>query len=194
MEFLSSVYQEYQFDKSLTATERLRDESGTFIPGSGSRVPRAVFIGSSPNSVERLHRRPLSGKTGDKFERCINDAGMLRSDVFITYIVKYQIPANRFPQVLSEQELAESLPTLRREIAILGRGGCRTIVTMGLSTLNALVGSHYQSTGSKMFLGEWTVFSIDDPRRVLSSGTPREARKLNRTLQDVGQHVNNLVD
>ena len=189
MEYLSSLYDEYQHNRDLKATQALRNKSIYIIPGSGSRVPRAIFIALNPTIVEYKNRRPISGKSGDVFERMLNKAGILRSDIFITHIVKYYTQAGREP---TAQEINEALPYLRREIAILGRGAYRTIVTIGPSVPELLF-DEPRIDGS-FFVNGWRIFNIEDPRVVIPQKNSAEIRKLQSSLNEIGNYVNSLVD
>ena len=194
MEFISSLYEDYQFDRKNGAIQALRSHENPFVPGSGSRVPRAIFIGMFPKAIETKNRRPLSGRIGDKFEEIINDAGMLRSDVFITYVVKYPMPSTRSPSMPTVEEVAESIPLLRREIAILGRGEGRTIVTMGLPVLKALISTPVTSVGHTFEFDRWKIFSIEDPREVLSGNDKNAQLKFRQAMNAIGQYVNDMVE
>lgn len=178
MEYLSSLYQEYQYDPNLEAIQALRRIFVSMVPGSGSRVPRAIFVGMNPMPVEHKNRRPISGKSGAAFEEMLHRAGMMRSDLFITYLVKFCTQGNREP---SAQEIKESLPYLRREIKIVGQGGCRTIVTMGPSVFQILFQGKTQA-------GDWTIFNIPDPRSNMPDSD------LQVRLNEIGNHVNSLVE
>lgn len=183
MEYLSSLYQDYLHDSSLKAVQKLREIFVSVVPGSGSRIPRAIFIGMNPTPIEHRNRRPLSGNPGDAFETMINNAGMMRSDIFITYVVKFCTQGNRDA---SAQEIEESLPYLRREIKIVGQGGCRTIVTMGNSVFQLLSGQ--KDVQRKTQIGGWTIFNLPDPRV-----NPRDAN-LQIRLNEIGSYVNSLVE
>lgn len=189
MEFLSDIYDKYQFDRRLSATQELRRFAMCqFIPGSGSRLPRAIFIGYKPDANEHTNRRPISGHHGDMFERMLNDAGMLRSDVFVTYLIKFFAP-----RPVSAQEKREALPLLRREIALMGRGGCRTIALMGDQATESL-GISPIEPGQSITLDGWNMFQIEDPRQVFRSRDRRAIKAMQLHLNTIGQHVNNLVE
>ena len=140
--------------------------------------------------MEKRNRRPLAGNIGDKFELMLNDAGILRSDIFVTYIIKFPLPLHRGPL---PEEISESLPYMRREVALLGKAGCRTIVTMGLPAYQAIADPKATSVGG-MRTGEWVVYSMDDPRDVLRGKETNDVRRMQLRLNSIGRHINDLVE
>lgn len=66
--------------------------------GEGSPTTRLMFIGEGPGADEDESGRPFVGKAGQLLTQILNAAGIDRSDVFITNVVKCRPPNNRVPQ------------------------------------------------------------------------------------------------
>ena len=198
MQYLFQIYDEMQFDYDLLHIQRLR-RSSNFVPGSGSLVPRAILVGEAPGANENREQRPFVGRSGIFLEGVLKDSGMLRSDVFITNVVKYQPPGNRDP---SPKEINESLPFLRRELALLGTSGCRTIIAMGKIACSSLLGEDISVTNYRgKFLpmkNGWQVFVTYHPSFIIRSIRPDSPpslveKQFRADFRTVGEYVNTQV-
>lgn len=182
MEYMSNIYNEYQFDKSLKETQRFRRDVSNFVPGSGSHVPRAIFVGMCPDAVEKKNKRVLSGKAGEEFEIILDKSGIFRSDIYITYIVKYFMTGIPYQALIEE-----AAPYLTREINLLKEGGCRTVVAMGTTAYHNLI--------DIVDSDDLEFFCVEDPRIALSPFANKVATKrFKQELGIIGQRINDLVE
>lgn len=198
MQYMFQIYDEMQFDYDLLHIQNLK-RSSNFVPGSGSLVPRAILVGEAPGANENRERRPFVGRSGVFLEEVLVQSGMLRSDLFITNVVKYQPPGNRDP---SPKEIHESLPFLRRELALLGTSGCRLIVGMGKIACSALLGedisvTNYRGNFLPMKNG-WQLFVTYHPSFIIRSIRPGSRpslveRQFRADFRAIGEHVNAQV-
>jgi len=68
------------------------------VTGEGPADAEIMFIGEAPGFHENEQGRPFVGAAGKFFEQLLEQAGLTRSEVFITNVVKCRPPANRDPQ------------------------------------------------------------------------------------------------
>jgi DNA polymerase len=86
------------------------------VPGEGPANAAVFFIGEGPGRTEDEQGRPFVGASGRFLESLLRDAGMDRSQVFITNVVKCRPPDNRDPR---PAELAACRDYLDRQIALV---------------------------------------------------------------------------
>lgn len=68
------------------------------VPGVGPCSARIVFIGEGPGKDEDIEGEPFVGRAGRVLNDAFENAGVLRSDVYITNLVKCRPPGNRKPR------------------------------------------------------------------------------------------------
>jgi uracil-DNA glycosylase family 4 len=95
------------------------------VPGEGPADARIMLIGEAPGWNEDQQGRPFVGAAGKFLEELLAKAGMSRSDVFITNVVKSRPPGNRDPL---PDEIAACAPFLERQIEVIDP---EVIVTLG---------------------------------------------------------------
>lgn len=110
----------------------------TFVPGIGAYDPDLMCIGEAPGKIENETGIPFSGPTGAVFDECLREAGLSRSEVYITNVVKYQPPLNDFKKLhLINVDLAKSIDELWDEIR---RNNPKCILAIGNEALEAVTG------------------------------------------------------
>ena len=125
------------------------------VPGEGQLSAKIMFIGEAPGRSEDEKGRPFVGAAGRILDELLKKAGIERSEVFITNIVKCRPPNNRVPK---EDELIACRPYLDRQIAlikpkvicILGRTAYSSL--LGGSSITANRGKILKRAGQKYFL------------------------------------------
>jgi DNA polymerase len=125
------------------------------VPGEGQLSAKIMFIGEAPGRSEDEKGRPFVGTAGKILDNLLEKAGIERSQVFITNVVKCRPPNNRMPE---EDEVAACRPYLDREIAlikpkvicILGRTAYSSLLGGGSITANR--GKIVKKEGQKYFL------------------------------------------
>lgn len=95
------------------------------VPGEGPADARVMLIGEAPGWNEDQQGRPFVGAAGKFLEELLAKAGLRRSEVFITNVVKSRPPGNRDPL---PDEIAACAPFLDRQIGIIDPD---VIVTLG---------------------------------------------------------------
>ncbi|MBC7868876.1 uracil-DNA glycosylase [Candidatus Saccharibacteria bacterium] len=95
------------------------------VMGSGDINADIVFIGEAPGKKEDEQGLPFVGAAGKFLDKMLMQAGLARSDVYITNIVKYRPPNNRDP---SPEEKKTFWPYLVRQLNIIQP---KIVVTLG---------------------------------------------------------------
>jgi uracil-DNA glycosylase len=67
------------------------------VPGEGPSDAEIMFVGEGPGFHEDQQARPFVGPAGRLLEDLLSTAGLRRSDVYITNVVKCRPPNNRDP-------------------------------------------------------------------------------------------------
>lgn len=100
------------------------------VMGDGSADAQIVFIGEAPGKQEDLQGLPFVGASGKFLNSMLESAGLVRSDVYITNIVKYRPPNNRDPKPEEKEACKE---WLHAELAAINP---KLIVFLGRHSMN----------------------------------------------------------
>jgi DNA polymerase len=86
------------------------------VPGEGPAAADVMLVGEAPGAKEDETGRPFVGSAGRFLDRLLGEAGLDRSDVFITNVLKARPPGNRSPKAA---EVAHSRPWLDRQLELV---------------------------------------------------------------------------
>jgi uracil-DNA glycosylase family 4 len=125
------------------------------VPGEGQLAAKIMFVGEAPGRSEDDKGRPFVGAAGRILDEMLAKAGIQRSQVFITNVVKCRPPNNRVPE---DDEVSACMPYLDRQIAlirpriicILGRTAYSSL--LGGTSITANRGKVIEKAGQKYFL------------------------------------------
>jgi uracil-DNA glycosylase family 4 len=106
-------------------TPELAEQATQLVIGDGNLDSEIIFIGEAPGKNEDLQGLPFVGAAGKFLNEMLAAAGMERSDVYITNIVKYRPPNNRDP--LPEEKKA-FWPYLLKQLQIIKP---KVVITLG---------------------------------------------------------------
>ena len=104
------------------------------VPGDGQTSAKIIFIGEAPGKNEDEKGRPFIGVAGRILDEALQKAGIERSQVFITNIVKCRPPGNRIPE---DDERAACSPYLDRQISLIAP---RIICILGATAYSSILG------------------------------------------------------
>lgn len=104
------------------------------VPGEGPTEAEIFLVGEAPGRDEDATGRPFVGRAGKLLDRALDDAGIKRSQAFITSVVKCRPPKNRRP---NKREMQTCLPYLRQQIQLVNP---KVICLMGNVASSALLG------------------------------------------------------
>lgn len=94
----------------------LAETATQLVMGHGNPKADVVFIGEAPGKNEDLKGVPFVGAAGKFLDQMLAEADMVRSDIYITNIVKYRPPNNRDPK---PEEKKAFWPYLVKELQII---------------------------------------------------------------------------
>ncbi|MFY9228316.1 MAG: uracil-DNA glycosylase [Candidatus Microsaccharimonas sp.] len=103
----------------------LAETAHNLVMGDGDLDADIVFIGEAPGKNEDEQGLPFVGAAGKFLNEMLAAAGMERSDVYITNIVKYRPPNNRDPL---PEEKAAFWPYLLKQLQIINP---KVVITLG---------------------------------------------------------------
>jgi len=104
------------------------------VPGEGPTHAEIMFIGEGPGASEDKQGRPFVGASGKFLDELLAQAGVTRSDVFITNVVKCRPPGNRDPQPIEVETCTTNY--LDNQIKIVNPS---IIVTLGRHSMNKFI-------------------------------------------------------
>ena len=117
------------------------------VLGEGPPTARLVLVGEQPGDREDIEGHPFVGPAGRLLDRALERAGIERSDVFITNVVKHfkytQRGRRRIHQRPDAVEVAACRPWLDAELALIKP---RALVAMGATAAQALLGRQIRVT------------------------------------------------
>ena len=121
-------------------------ETGTqTVFGEGSADADVVFVGEQPGDREDLEGRPFVGPAGQLFDQALEEAGIDRSQVYVTNVVKHfkwkPQGKRRIHQKPNWREIAACRPWLDAEVAVLRP---RVLVCLGATAAQALLGRDFR--------------------------------------------------
>jgi DNA polymerase len=105
------------------------------VPGEGPTSARIMIIGQAPGRNEDETGRPFIGRAGKFLDKLLEQAGIRRSDVFITSVVKCFPPKNRIPK---KDEIKACNSYLREQIRLVKP---KVIVLLGNVAIRAVLGN-----------------------------------------------------
>src|SRR5438445_10336005 len=111
------------------------------VPGSGNIQSEIIFIGEAPGRSEDLQGEPFVGTAGQILSEALEYAGLKRSDIYITNVVKCRPPNNRQPlkeeQDACREHLLKELEIIRpKMICILGNTAFSSLLNGNSITKN----------------------------------------------------------
>jgi uracil-DNA glycosylase len=113
------------------------------VMGEGKRGAPVMLVGEQPGDREDIEGHPFVGPAGRVLDEGLERAGIAATDTYITNVVKhfrYQARGKRrIHQKPDRWEVNACLPWLRAEITVVKP---RTIVLLGATAAQALLGSH----------------------------------------------------
>lgn len=151
----------------------LAEQATQLVIGDGNPDARIVFIGEAPGKAEDEQGLPFVGASGKFLNEMLAQAGLVRSDVYITNIVKYRPPNNRDP--LPEEKKA-FWPYLLRQLEIIDP---RVIITLGRHSMEYFIPDakisqqHGQAKRVKYHDSEFLVIPLYHPAAALYNGSMR---------------------
>jgi len=115
--------------------------------GEGLKKSKVMFVGEQPGDREDVDGKPFVGPAGRMLDRALVEAGIERSEVYVTNVVKHfkytMRGKRRIHQRPDREEIAACRPWLEAE---LGQVKPRVLVCLGASAAKALLGPKFKVT------------------------------------------------
>jgi uracil-DNA glycosylase family protein len=115
--------------------------------GEGSSGAQVMFVGEQPGDQEDKAGRPFVGPAGRLFDEALEDAGIDRTQVYVTNVVKHfkwrARGKRRIHQKPNWSEIAACRPWLDSELAAVEP---RVLVCLGATAAQALLGRQFRVT------------------------------------------------
>jgi uracil-DNA glycosylase len=133
--------------------------------GEGSRQAKVMFVGEQPGDREDIEGHPFVGPAGKLFDKAMEEAGISRSDAYITNVVKHfkytMRGKRRIHQRPDAEEIAACRPWLDAELAVVKP---QVLVCLGATAAKALLGPSFKVTKQR---GEF----VESEMAPLATGT-----------------------
>jgi DNA polymerase len=104
------------------------------VPGSGPAPAGMILVGEAPGREEDLSGKPFVGRGGRLLDQALQQAGLDRSEIFITSVIKCRPPNNRKPM---KKEMSACLPFLLAQMEIVKP---KVVCLMGNTAAAAVLG------------------------------------------------------
>jgi uracil-DNA glycosylase len=119
----------------------------TVFGEGGGRRPKVMFVGEQPGDQEDREGHPFVGPAGKLLDRALGEAGIERSQVYVTNAVKHfkwtAVGKRRIHSKPNAREINACRPWLEAEIATLKP---QVIVCLGATAAQTLLGKHFRVT------------------------------------------------
>jgi uracil-DNA glycosylase len=126
--------------------------------GEGRRRSVVMFVGEQPGNEEDLTGKPFVGPAGRLLDQALEEAGVDRSQTYVTNVVKHfkwePRGKRRIHKKPNAQEIAACRPWLEAEIAVVKP---KVIVALGATAAQALLGRQFRVTKQRGQLIDWTL-------------------------------------
>ena len=144
--------------------------------GEGPARARVMLVGEQPGDKEDKAGRPFVGPAGRLLDDALDRAGVARSEVYITNVVKHfkftQRGKARIHQKPNAAEQAACRPWFEAELGVVRPD---VVVCLGATAAQAILGRQFRVTQQRGQLLEWPPkFEVptDDPPLVLATVHP----------------------
>ena len=113
--------------------------------GEGKQTSTVMFVGEQPGNSEDLQGRPFVGPAGGLLDRALDEAGIDRSKVYVTNVVKHfkwePRGKKRIHKKPNAAEITACRPWLEAEIDVVKP---RVIICLGSTAAQAILGPRFR--------------------------------------------------
>ena len=173
-----------------TACDLYRTGTQTVF-GEGSAQAEVMFVGEQPGDQEDLQGKPFVGPAGQLLDRALEEAGIDRSRVYVTNVVKHfkwqARGKRRIHQKPNWSEIAACRPWLEAELDVVRP---RVLVCLGATAAQALLGRDFRVSRMRgepvaSDLAEHVVATVHPSSILRADDREREFAELVRDLEKV---------
>lgn len=109
-----------------------------YVPGVGNPNAKLLVLGEAPGEYEDDEKMPFVGPAGRELDHLLKAGGFSRSEVWLTNVVKFRPPENKFARIGElGLDLEECYKEIEREIKEIGPN---CILALGNEALKATTG------------------------------------------------------
>jgi uracil-DNA glycosylase len=160
------------------------------VPGEGLKRARLMLVGEQPGDQEDKQGRPFVGPAGRILEQALDDAGIVRGDVFITNAVKHFKFEQRGKRRLHKRPNAYEIERCRWwldiERALIKPG---IVIALGATALRSVSG---KSVAIKKVRGRLT--ALPDGGRMLATIHPSYILRIRDDADKAAQYRQFVAD
>jgi uracil-DNA glycosylase family protein len=113
--------------------------------GEGTKSAEVIFVGEQPGDQEDIQGKPFVGPAGQLLDKALEEAGIDRSQVYVTNVVKHfkwtARGKRRIHQKPNWSEIAACRPWLEAELDVVQP---RVLVCLGATAAQALLGRDFR--------------------------------------------------
>ena len=126
--------------------------------GEGPATAKMFLIGEQPGDQEDIEGKPFAGPAGKLLDECLEVAGIDRSSIYVTNVVKHfkftERGKRRLHKKPNSREIFACRPWLEAELAAVKPA---VIVCLGATPAQALLGRDFRTTQSrgKLLQSDW---------------------------------------
>lgn len=166
------------------------------VPGNGSISAKIFLIGEAPGYQENKSGNAFVGKSGKRLNKWLEMAGLRRSDLFITNVLKCQPARNRFPS--SDGPADACLPWLNAQlkaiqplaVILAGKQALHYVVMRtALGMAEPIAPWIGKILRRRDLYGETRFGVIYHPAFILRTGNPWDEEKCITTLTTIAEYV-----
>ncbi len=111
------------------------------VPGIGPRNAKIAIVGEAPGAYEDAQLRPFVGPAGGVLEQCLHAAGLIRSEVYLTNVVKVRPSKNNISPFFDGKTFsAEGMEWVTELRSELDEQRPNIIVACGKTAMAAITG------------------------------------------------------
>jgi uracil-DNA glycosylase len=115
--------------------------------GEGLKKAKVMFVGEQPGDREDIEGKPFVGPAGRMFDKALVEAGIDRSEVYVTNVVKHFKYTMRGKRRIHQRPDAEQIAACRPWLeAELGQVRPQVLVCLGATAAKALLGPRFKVT------------------------------------------------
>lgn len=142
------------------------------LTGEGNINAKILFVALSPGAKEDIGNRMFIGPSGRVFNRLLQAAGIERSAVYMTNLVKCVLPKNRKPSwheiEACSRFLDDEILVIQPQVIVpLGYFACRSILTKYHANTSSEEMSFKNVNGKLLVVEEMKIFPLTHPSALL---------------------------
>ena len=121
------------------------EKARRIVPGAGLTTAKVAIVGEAPGAYEDMQLKPFVGPAGGVLEHCLHAAGLIRSDCYLTNVVKVKPAGNVIDPYFSTTKgtfSAEGMMWVEELRKELDEVEANVIVACGATASAALIGLH----------------------------------------------------